>query len=150
MDSDLSRYTIEKLGEWKSDAEATAARALERRRSPITESEGVFLEAERLMPDLIAEMRKDVRADKTRLIREFVPLRNRKIAFGHTKPRFVYYQTEHPDLQLQLDWLEEMGVIVDVTPKNAPVYRMTSVFADWLRGPTQPLNSADAKRRAAD
>ncbi len=142
VDSDQSRYTVEKLREWKSDAEAAAARALEQRRSPITESEGVFLEAERLMPNLIAEMRADVRGDNTRLIREFVPLSNRSVIFGHTKPRFVYYETEHPDLQLQLDWLEEMGVIVDVTPKNAPIYRMTTEFADWLRVSTLPLNSA--------
>ncbi len=150
VDSDQSRYTVDKLREWKADAEAAAARALERRRSPVSESEGVFLEAERLMPDLIAEMRTDVRGDKTGLIREFVPSPSRAAVFGHTKPRFEYYQTEHPDLQLQLDWLEEMGAIVDVTPKNAPIYRMTPEFADWLRGPTQPLNSADTKSRAAD
>lgn len=150
VDSDPSRYTVDKLREWKSDAEAAAARALERRRSPVSESEGVFLEADRLMPDLLAEMRADVCGDKTGLIREFVPLPNRNVRFGHTKPRFIYYQTEHPTLQLQLDWLEEMGVIVDVTPKKSPIYRMTPEFADWLRGPTQPLNSADTKNRAAD
>ncbi|MFH1445978.1 MAG: hypothetical protein ABIG43_01015 [Chloroflexota bacterium] len=150
VDSDQSRFTVDKLREWKSDAEAAAARALERRRSPVTESEGVFIEAERLMPDLIAEMRTDIRGDKTRLVREFVPLPNRNVWFGHTKPRFVYYETEHPNLQLQLDWLVEMGVIVDITPKISPVYRMTPEFTDWLRGPTQPLNSADAKNSAVD
>jgi len=139
VDNDQLRYTVDKLREWKSDAEAASANALERRRSPVTESEGVFLEAERLMPDLIAEMRTDVRGDKTVLIREFVPLANCNVVFGHSKPRFVYYQNEHPYLQLQLDWLEEMGVIVDVTPKNSPIYRMTSEFADWLRGHTQTL-----------
>lgn len=150
VDSDQLRYTVDKLREWKSDAEAAAARALEQRRSPVSESEGVFLEAERLMPDLITEMRTDVREDETGLVREFVPLPNRNVVFGHNKPRFVYYQTEHPDLQLQLDWLEEMSVIVDITPKNSPIYRMTPEFADWLRGSTQPLNSADAKKRTAD
>ena len=150
VDSDQSRYTVDKLRVWKSDAEAAAARALERRRSPVSGSEGVFLEAERLMPDLIAEIRSDVRGDKTGLIREFVPLHNRNVRFGHTKPRFVYYQTKHPHLQLQLDWLEEMGVIVDITPKSSPIYRMTPEFADWLHGATQPLNSADEKKRAAD
>lgn len=138
VDSDQSRYTVDKLIEWKSDAEAAAARALEKRRSPATESEGVFIEAERLMPQLISEMRDDVRVDKTGLIRKFVPLPNKNVVFGHTKPRFVYYQTDHPNLQVQLDWLEEMGVIVDVTPKNSRVYRMTPEFADWLRGSARP------------
>lgn len=150
MDSDQSRYTVGNLREWKSHAEAAAARALERRRSPATEYDGVFLEAERLMPDLIAEMRTDVRGDKTGIIREFVPLPNRNVVFWHAKLQFVYYQPEHPDLQIQLDWLEEMGVIVDVTPKNSLVYRMTPVFAEWLRGPTQGLNAADAENHAAD
>jgi hypothetical protein len=150
VDSDQSRYTVEKLREWKSDAEAAAARALEQRRSPVTESEGVFIEAERLMPDLIAEMRADARGDKTRLIREFVLLPNRNVNFGHTKPRFEYFEIEHSNLQLQIDWLEEMGAIIDITPKDSPVYRMTPEFSDWLRGPTQPLNSADAKTGAAD
>ena len=140
IDSDQSRYTVDKLKEWKSDAEAAAARALERRRSPLTESEGVFIEAERLMPDLISEMRTDVRADKSGLVREFVPLPNRNVLFGHSKPRFVYYQKDHPNLQIQLDWLEEMGIILDVTAKNAPIYRMTPEFAAWLRGSSQPIS----------
>ena len=147
VDSDQPRYTVEKLREWKSDAEAAAARALEQRRSPVTDSEGVFIEAERLMPDLIAEMRADVRGDNTRLIREFVPLPNRNVNFGHTKPRFEYFEIEHSNLQLQLDWLEEMGAIIDITPKDSPVYRMTPDFSDWLRGPPQLLNSADTKRQ---
>lgn len=150
VDSDQSRYTVDKLREWKSDAEGAAARALEKRRSPVSESQGVFLEAERLMPDLIDEMRADVRQDKLGLIREFVPLPNRNVVFGFTKRQFVYYQTEHPDLQLQLDWLEEMGLIVDVTPKTWPIYRMTPEFTGWLRGPTKSLNSAAAENRAAD
>ena len=136
IDSDLSRYTVEKLTEWKSDAEAAAARALEHRRAPVTGSEGVFLEAERLMPELIAEMREDVRNDKTELIREFVVLPSQNVIFGHTKPRFIYFETEHPQLRLQVDWLEDMGVVVDVTPKNTPIYHMISEFVHWLREPT--------------
>src|SRR5438132_10032841 len=34
IDSDLSRYTVEKICEWKTDAEAAAARALEYRLAP--------------------------------------------------------------------------------------------------------------------
>jgi hypothetical protein len=136
IDSDLSRYTLERLREWKSDAEVAAAKALEHRRAPVTESEGVFLQAERLMPELIAEMRTDVRDDETELIREFVILFNRKVIFGHRKLRFVYYESEHPKISLQADWLEEMGIIVDVTPKSTPIYRMVPEFACWLRGST--------------
>ena len=135
IDSDLTRYTSEKLVEWKRDAEEAAARALERRRAPPTDSEGVLREAERLMLGLIQEMRHDVREDATELILEFVPLRSRNVVFGGTKPRFNYFETDHPNLRLQVDWLEQMGLIVDVTPSNTPIYRMTPEFAQWLRDP---------------
>jgi hypothetical protein len=136
VDSDQSRYTMEKLIEWKTDAEAAAARALEHRRTPVTESEGVFFEAERLMPELIAKMRADLRGDKTELVREFVILHSRNVIFGNTKPRFVYFERNHPQIRLQVDWLEEMGLVVDVTPKGTPIYRMVPEFVQWLRGPT--------------
>lgn len=142
IDSDESRYSVDKLEEWKSDAETAAARALEQRRAPATESEGVFLEAERLMPELISEMRRDVREDATELVRELVPLPSPSVVFGHDKPRFVYFESEHPGLKLQLDWLEEMGLIVDVTPKTWRVYRMMPEFARWLRGPASEPRTA--------
>lgn len=134
VDNDQSRYTVERLRQWKADAETAAARALERRLAPESESEGTFLEAERLMPDLIAEMRQDVRSDASRLIREFVILASPDCVFGGEKSRFAYYKSTHPDLLLQVDWLEEMGLVVDVTPGNAPVYRLVPEFAAWLAG----------------
>jgi hypothetical protein len=136
VDSDQSGYSVDKLEEWKTDAETAAARALERRRAPATESEGVFLEAQRLMPELITEMRKDVREDATELVRELILLPHRRVFFGHDKQRFFYVESEHPGLKLKLDWLDEMGLIVDVTPKSTPIYRMTPEFARWLREPT--------------
>jgi hypothetical protein len=135
VDSDCNRYTIEKLKEWKTDAEAAAAKALENRRaSTYTGSEGVFLEAERLMPELIAEMRKDVRGDESKLIREFFVLTSRSAYISSTKSRFAYYLSDHPQLLIQIDWLEEMGTIIDITLNNAPIYRMVDEFARWLRG----------------
>ena len=85
------------------------------------------------MPALIAEMRRDVHADETELVRELVPLPSPGVAFGHDRPRFMYFETEHPGLKLQLDWLEEAGLIIDVTPREWPIYRMTAEFVDWLR-----------------
>lgn len=133
IDNDQSRYSVAKLEEWKSDAETAAAHALEQRRAPATESAGVFLEAERLMPGLISEMRNDVRQDATELVRELVILPNPHVIFGDGKPRFAYFESEHAGLRLQVDWLEEMGLIVDVTPSNTPIYRITTEFARWLR-----------------
>jgi len=134
VDSDVSKYTKNKLIEWKRDAEMAAARAIEKRRSPYTDSEGVFLEAERLMPELIAEMREDVRGDDSELIRELVILPSRSVIFNSEKPRFFYVEKEHENLLLKIDWLEEMGLILDITVGNAPIYRMVPEFIGWLRG----------------
>jgi hypothetical protein len=136
VDNDPSRYSAEKLREWRSDAETAAAHALEQRRAPATESQGVLREAERLMPELIAEMRDDVRGDTSKLVREFAVLPSTGVIFNSTKARFAYYESQHPDLILQADWLEEMGLIVDVTPSNVPIYRMMPEFVEWLREPT--------------
>jgi len=136
VDSDVFKYTQAKLVEWKRDAELAAARALEKRRSPYTESEGVFLEAERLMPELIADMRQDVHGDESELIRELVILPSKSVIFNYEKPHFFYVEKEHKNLRLKIDWLEEMGLLLDITVGNAPVYRMVPEFVGWLRGTT--------------
>jgi hypothetical protein len=134
VDSDDNSYSVDKLREWKHAAEAVAALVLEQRRNPATEPDAVFAEAQRLMPELLAEMREDVRGDATGLVMEFVVLPSRGCVFWHTKQRFVYFESEHPSLQSKVDWLEEMGYIIDVTPKNAPIYRMVPQFLAALRG----------------
>ena len=139
IDSDIERYPVDKLLEWKSDAEAAAAKALEVRLAPVSASEGVFLEAARLMPELIAEMREDVQNDDTELIREFVVLRTRSVRFAWRKDHFVYYIEEHPHLIVQLDWLEEMGALIDVARRDTPMYRMTPEFFRWLREAHQAI-----------
>jgi hypothetical protein len=78
-------------------------------------------------------MRADVRSDASELVRELVPLPSRGVIFNSRKGMFEYFEDEHPGLLLQIDWLEEMGVLVDVTPRTTPVYRMTPEFARWLR-----------------
>lgn len=133
VDDDVPGHGADLLRRWKADAEQAAAAALTRRRSPPSTSEGVFLEAERLMPALIEEMRQDVQSDETELVRELVPLPSKGVAFGHDRRRFVYFETDHPSLKLQLDWLEEAGLIIDVTPREWPIYRMTAEFVYWLR-----------------
>ena len=133
IDSDRALYTVEKLLEWKVYAERSAKLALEGRRGRVSGSEGIFLEADRLMPRLIAEMRADISTENTELVRELVILWNRNVIFSPGKPRFVYYESEHPDIRNQIDWLEEMGMVVDATVGKTPIYRMVSEFVEWLR-----------------
>lgn len=85
-----------------------------------------------LMPDLLAEMATDLRGDKTHVVREFVVLPSRRVIFNSAKPRFAYYEEEHEGLRNKIDLLEEHGFVVDVTPEQTPVYRMTDEFEKLL------------------
>ena len=133
IDSDEGRYTEAKLAEWKSDTEASAARRLEQRGAVISDSEGVFLEAERLMPALIADMRTDVQSDTTELIREFFVPSSKNAVPPSLRARFYYARADHPGVLNQVDWLEDMGLVVDITSGHPPKYRMTPEFVQWLR-----------------
>jgi hypothetical protein len=49
-----------------------------------------------------------------------------------SQPRFAYYENEHDNLKWKIDILEENSYIIDVTPDNVPIYRMTEEFVDLL------------------
>jgi len=86
------------------------------------------------MTDLLSEIRDDLRNDTTGLVMEFAIIGNRNIVFNSEKPRFVYHESEHPNLQLKIDRLVDMGFVVDVTSGNTPIYRMTPAFVAAVRG----------------
>lgn len=88
------------------------------------------------MADLLSEIREDLRNDPTGLVMEFIILPTRNTVSGHTKPRFVYYESEHPHLQLKIDRLEDMYFIINMTTGDTPIYRMTPEFVAALRGTT--------------
>lgn len=94
-----------------------------------------------IMPGLLIEMKKDLSEDTTRLIREFVLLPVRGVIFNSTKRRFFYVESEHPDLKNKVDLLEQHGFVVDVTPRNTPIYRMTEEFVRLLREAAFPERS---------
>lgn len=86
-----------------------------------------------IMPKLIKEMSEDIKSDKTKIVREFVVLHNKRTGIGGMgQPRFAYYEDEHDNLKGEIDILEENSYVVDVTPGNIPMYRMTEEFVDLL------------------
>ena len=133
IDSAETVYSVDKLRDWKHSAETAAAAALEHRRHPEEEPDAVFIEAERIMPDLLAEMRTDLGGDHTGLVREFVVLPSRNCMFRHRKLRFVYYDCDNSHVQLKVDWLLEQGLVIVVRPGESPIYRMTPAFVAALR-----------------
>jgi hypothetical protein len=100
IDNDEIRYPIAKVREWKARAEAAAARNLERRPSKPPDEKVTRLE--RLMPELLSEMRKDLKTSP--FMREFVvykkglSLWNGGMAFEYTSP------DERPSCQRFRSW----------------------------------------------
>jgi len=85
------------------------------------------------MPQLIAEMKSDLAGDGNAHVREFFVLPNERVHLGRSeKPRFVYYEDQHDNLRGKLDILENAGYIIDVTPGNTPIFRMSEGFVGLL------------------
>jgi len=92
-----------------------------------------FLNMKGQMPELIAEFKNDLSNEDQKLIREFSVLPNRKCCLaGSEKPRLVYYEDDHKNLRGKLDLLENLNFLIDVTPGNAPIYRMTEEFVELV------------------
>lgn len=129
VDNDPIRYGADVLRQWKVLAEKSAARELEYQRSIDTDSDQVFIELERIMPELLAEMRKDL--TEYPLSREFVLLKKgwSYWASGH---ELVYYFEDHPELENKLRILLNNGLIQDVTHTNVSRYAISEKFARYL------------------
>ena len=86
------------------------------------------------MPGLIDEMRDDLH-DVGELVREFVVLPSRGVSYGvgKQKKRCHYFASEHEDMDLMTDWLEEMHLIRNVSTGTLQVFRFSAEFAGWLR-----------------
>ena len=129
-------FTAEKLRQLKASHEKWVADVLESATSfedlPVTgSSEAAFQKVKALMPELIAEMKKDLSKEDNKFIREFFIVSKRWI-LNVTHPCFVYYFEDHENLQGKIHIMENCGFVMDVTPKNAKKYRMTEEFVELL------------------
>jgi hypothetical protein len=129
VDDDPLRYGADVLLQWKDLAEKSAARELEYQWSIDADSGQVFVELERIMPELLTEMRKDLTEHP--LSREFVLLEKgwSYWASGH---ELVYYFEDHPELESKLRILLNNGLIQDITHTNVSRYVISEKFARYL------------------
>ena len=129
VDSDVSRYSVQVLQEWKRSAEDAAARALEKRYVLPNSFESKCQRAARQMPGLLAEMEKDLEDHPLR--REFVLLGKGWAydAFGH---ELAYYLEDHADLISMLAILVNLQLVEDITYNSLRRYHFTEDFVDWL------------------
>ena len=128
-DNDQIRYGADVLCQWKVQAEKSAAQELEYRRSIDINSYQVFVELERIMPDLLAEMRKDLTENP--LSREFVVLK-KGWSYNASGHELAYYFEDHPQLENKLRILLNHGLIQDITHTNVSRYVISEKFAKHL------------------
>jgi hypothetical protein len=131
IDSDDARFTVTLLREWKTFAEARAARVLEGR-APTAEADAAFIRLERLMPDLFREMREDFK--RSPLVRQCVLL-GKSWMCGSVVPEFRYFFEVHPNLQSQFQILENHGLVQSVYAKIVTRYRISEDLATYLGAP---------------
>ena len=130
IDNDSVRYSVNLLNSWKAIAEDRAARALEQQRDPSQNDERIS-KIERLMPELLVEMRNDLSANP--LCREFIVLQ-KGMMFWYPSDRtmFTYYVEDHPDIGNKLRILQNSRLIRDIRNNNTPRYAIEEEFADYL------------------
>jgi hypothetical protein len=90
-----------------------------------------FRRVERLMPSLMAEMRKDLESGP--LCREMIVI-SRRVTFCYPPDRsmFTYYTDDHPDLLSKFMILQNLGLVRDVRHNDVPRFAFDEVFAEYL------------------
>lgn len=91
-----------------------------------------FQELRSRMPKLLHEMGNDVNGDKTGVIREFVVLSRPSVTFESSKPRFVYFENEHENLQNKVDAIKDRNFIEDVGAADTRIFKMSERFVVLL------------------
>ncbi len=129
IDNDPIRYSRELLENWKRTAEAAALRALENPLSNLSESSDAYRKVERLMPELLAEMRNDLA--ESPLSREFVIL-ERSWTYLDRGNLLVYYFDDHAELTNKLRILQNACMVGNITRNNVDRYVMSERLVEYL------------------
>lgn len=128
VDNDPIRYSAVTLEAWKREAEEAAIKELESRHHRIPKSDA-FARLERLMPQLLIEMRQDIAQHPLR--REFVLLK-RNWSYWAKGNELCYYFDEHSDLLNQIQILENYGLVRKITYNDIQRYIISEEFAQYL------------------
>ncbi len=131
VDNDPSRYTVEMLINWKTIAENAALKEVEGKNQFIAHhrNNDPYQKIEKLMPDLIAEMKKDL--SEQPLKREFVLLGKKWVYWASGNELFYFFE-DHPDLKSKIRILENLGLVYDISFNDVDRFNITEDFADYL------------------
>lgn len=90
-----------------------------------------FARLQTQMPKLFAEMRLDLKNNGDSLMREFVILSSQVTYFQSERNRFVYYESEHPNVCNQADLLAAEGCIQKLSSEPR-IYRFNESFVKQI------------------
>ena len=122
IDSDSPKYTVERLRVWKSIAEAGDEHTVAKM--------AVFSKIEQQMPELLEEMRKDLKEHP--LKREFILLKKSWVYNSDGKLYLAYYYEDHGYLDDKITILCNYPLIVEITYNNVKRYTFTEDLVDYL------------------
>lgn len=91
-----------------------------------------FEEVKEKMPELIKEMRDDLRMERNQFKREFYLL-SKNLTYNLNKSHIHYYHEDHKDLESKLDILKNYGYIFETTETNIRKFRMTEKFVSHVK-----------------
>ena len=129
IDNDPKSYSRKTLESWKTAAERTASMALTQGSQPNNKFQQAFANIERLMPELLNEMREDLSNNPT--TREFVILEKDWI-YNYDGFYLVYYYNEHDNLGGKLQVLENYYFIREITYNNVRRFIFQEEFINYL------------------
>jgi len=130
IDNDQVRYTVEKLREWKHQAEAAALSEVEGGAQSVERGPNM-VKLEKIMPDLLDEMRRDLTEYPLR--RELVLLKKSWVYMGKGN-ELVYYYDDHPELDNKFIILENYGLVDEITYNNVKRFVLSEELVDYLAG----------------
>ena len=96
------------------------------------------MKVERLMPDLLTEIRKDIL--QFPLCREFVVLQKVWVFCYPERRIFTYFYEDHAELDSKLQILQNLGLIRTIRGyNNVDRFLMEETFADHLSRQSEPM-----------
>jgi hypothetical protein len=84
------------------------------------------------MPELLNEMKSDLKKPELKLCREFVILPSKSVIFNASRNAFAYFENEHDNLISKVLILKTNEYVYDITDGNVPRYQFDEDFVDML------------------
>lgn len=130
VDVDTTSHSAEQLREWKTLGEMRAYLGIRGFSIVVSRS---FERLERLLPELVAEIRSDIAGNK--YTREIIALQKNWAYGGQYRPFFVYYYDDHEQLLGKLNIMKNYGALIDIKFNDIYRYEITEDFVEYLQLP---------------